>query len=82
MFQGKRLKIIRIICFSYIILFSFFLFLFYGPISAFREFWITITSVIFVPDIVIFVPELPGPFRGINAAFPDPGFQPIPEGRK
>lgn len=41
MFQGKRLKIIRIICFSYIILFSFFLFLFYGPISAFREFWIT-----------------------------------------
>ena len=34
-------KIIRIICFVYIIGFSSFLFLFYGPFDSFKEFWIT-----------------------------------------
>ena len=34
-------KIIRIICFSYIVIFSLFIFLFYGPIESFKEFWIT-----------------------------------------
>lgn len=34
-------KVIAIICSLYIIGFSFFLFLFYGPIDSFKEFWIT-----------------------------------------
>jgi len=34
-------KIIRIVCFSYIVISSLFIFLFYGPIESFKEFWIT-----------------------------------------
>ena len=34
-------KIISVICILYITFFSFFLFLFYGPINSFKEFWIT-----------------------------------------
>ena len=36
-----RRKIVMIICIIYIVLFSSFLFLFYGPIDSFKEFWIT-----------------------------------------
>ncbi len=43
MFQKSSLKrkVLNFVCISYIICFSLFLFLFYGPISGFREFWIT-----------------------------------------
>ena len=34
-------KVIACICIIYIIGFSSFLFLFYGPINSFKEFWIT-----------------------------------------
>ena len=34
-------KIVAIICVVYIVCFSSFLFLFYGPFTAFKEFWIT-----------------------------------------
>ena len=34
-------KIITLICFCYVICFSFFVFMFYGPINSFKEFWIT-----------------------------------------
>ncbi len=34
-------KIVAIICILYIVAFSSFLFLFYGPINSFKEFWIT-----------------------------------------
>lgn len=34
-------KIVRIICYIYIVFFGIFLFLFYGPIDSFKEFWIT-----------------------------------------
>ncbi len=37
----KKRRVIVSFCLSYIILFTSFLFLFYGPISSFREFWIT-----------------------------------------
>lgn len=36
-----KIKIIKIICLVYIISFVLFLFLFYGPINSFKEFWIT-----------------------------------------
>ena len=42
LFQNKFFRrIIRICAFSYILFFSFFLFLFYGPIESFRTYWIT-----------------------------------------
>ena len=34
-------KIVAYVCCLYIIFFSSFLFLFYGPITSFKEFWIT-----------------------------------------
>ena len=34
-------KILMTVCFLYIIFFSSFIFLFYGPINSFKEFWIT-----------------------------------------
>ncbi len=34
-------KLVAGICLTYIIGFSSFLFLFYGPINSFKEFWIT-----------------------------------------
>ncbi len=34
-------KIIALICISYVICFSFFMFMFFGPINSFKEFWIT-----------------------------------------
>ncbi len=37
----KKRKIITICCLIYIVCFSTFLFLFYGPINSFKEFWIT-----------------------------------------
>ena len=36
-----RRKIVVVICIFYIVIFSSFLFLFYGPINRFKEFWIT-----------------------------------------
>ena len=48
MFKRKRnnkyktsVKIVRLLCYIYIIGFLSFLFLFYGPITSFKEFWIT-----------------------------------------
>lgn len=41
MLKVRKWKILRIICYAYIILFCSFLFLFYGPINSFKEFWIT-----------------------------------------
>ena len=39
--KSFRRRILVVICFVYIIGFSSFLFLFYGPINRFKEFWIT-----------------------------------------
>lgn len=36
-----RRKLIRVLCFIYIFSFSFFMLLFYGPFTGFKEFWIT-----------------------------------------
>lgn len=39
--KSLKKKIFIILCFAFIIFFSLFLFLFYGPIDSFKEFWIT-----------------------------------------
>ena len=39
--KSLKIKVMRIISISYIICFSLFLFLFYGPITKFHSFWIT-----------------------------------------